>query len=87
MPRIALLILFWLAAGTCLLGQIAVIRDVVAGRAPATSPRRSARWQEIAWAAIPSLGLIAVLLLTWHHVRNANDDRSHVQRLSLSSTR
>ena len=84
MPRVALLILFWLAAGTCVLGQIAVVRDVVVGRAPATSGRRSARWQEITWAVLPSLGLIVVLLLTWHHVRKLGDDDGRVQRLSLS---
>ncbi len=66
MLRSSLNALFWLAAVVCVTAQLFVVRDVVAGRAPGRSRAPSARWKEIAWVVIPALGLLAVLLATWH---------------------
>ncbi|HEX9564435.1 MAG TPA: hypothetical protein VF981_10710 [Gemmatimonadaceae bacterium] len=57
--------LFLPAAAIALVSQLAVLWAVVAGRAPASSQRRSARWADIAWVVLPTLVLIAVLLATW----------------------
>jgi hypothetical protein len=57
--------LFIPAAAVALIAQLAVLRSVIAGRAPASTPGRSARLAEIAWVVLPTLVLIAILLLTW----------------------
>jgi heme/copper-type cytochrome/quinol oxidase subunit 2 len=68
MGRSAFFVLFWVAAVVSLIGQFAVLRDVIAGRAPANSGTPGARWREIAWVLIPAAGLIAVLVATWFAV-------------------
>lgn len=60
--------LFLLAAAIALLAQLAVLRSVIAGRAPASSPGRSARLAEITWVLIPTVALIAILFFTWNRV-------------------
>lgn len=60
--------LFLLSAIVALLAQFAVLRSVVAGRAPASSPGRVARLAEIAWVVLPTVALIAILALTWGRV-------------------
>ena len=60
--------LFLLSAAIALVAQLAVLRSVIAGRAPASSPGRGARIAEIAWVALPTLALIAILLFTWGRV-------------------
>lgn len=60
--------LFFLAAAVALTAQLAVLWSVIAGRAPASSPRRSARLAEIAWVVLPTITLIAILLLTWERL-------------------
>ena len=60
--------LFILAAAVALIAQFAVLWSVVAGRAPASSPGRSARLAEIAWVVLPTIALIAILLLTWNRM-------------------
>jgi heme/copper-type cytochrome/quinol oxidase subunit 2 len=57
--------LFLPAAAVALISQLAVLWAVVAGRAPASSRRPTARWAEIAWVAIPTVVLLAVLYATW----------------------
>jgi len=60
--------LFIPAAAVALLAQLAVLRSVIAGRAPASTPGRSARWADIGWVVLPTLVLIAILLLTWNRL-------------------
>jgi hypothetical protein len=57
--------LFLSAAAVALIAQLAVLRSVIAGRAPASTPGRAARFAEIAWVVLPTAALIAILLLTW----------------------
>jgi hypothetical protein len=57
--------LFIPAAAVALIAQLTVLRSVIAGRAPASTPGRSARLAEIGWVVLPTLVLIAILLLTW----------------------
>src|SRR5688572_10705016 len=57
--------LFLIAASVAVLAQLAVLRSVVIGRAPASAPGRTARLAEIAWVVIPTIALIAVFVLTW----------------------
>jgi hypothetical protein len=65
MSRSALLVIFWVAAAVSVTGQLAVLRAVLAGRAPAASSRRGARWAEVAWAVLPTMVLVTVLVWTW----------------------
>lgn len=58
-------VLFLFAAAAALFSQLVIVRSVVAGRAPASSPSRGARWAEIAWVLIPTIALVAILYLTW----------------------
>lgn len=60
--------LFLPAAAIALLAQLVVLRSVITGRAPASSPGRSARLAEIAWVVLPTIALIAVLVLTWNRL-------------------
>ena len=60
--------LFLPAATIALIAQFAVLWAVIAGRAPASSPGRSARFADIAWVVLPTLALIGVLLLTWNRM-------------------
>jgi heme/copper-type cytochrome/quinol oxidase subunit 2 len=60
--------LFFPAAAVVLVCQMAVLYSVVAGRTPASSPGRRARFAEIAWVVLPTVALIAVLILTWNRM-------------------
>jgi heme/copper-type cytochrome/quinol oxidase subunit 2 len=60
--------LFFPAAAVALVAQSAVLWSVIAGRAPASTPGRSARMAEIAWVVLPTVVLIAILLLTWNRM-------------------
>ena len=60
--------LFLISAVVALGAQLAVLRSVIAGRAPASSPGRTARLAEIAWVLIPTVALIVILLATWNHM-------------------
>ncbi len=60
--------LFLPAAAAALIAQLAILRSVIAGRAPASSPGRSARLAEVAWVVLPTLVLIGILLLTWNRL-------------------
>lgn len=73
---------FWVAAVICAVAQVAIVRSVFVARAPLGAddgsppssspgapigpPRRAA---EVAWAVVPALALVAVLVLTWQAVR------------------
>jgi heme/copper-type cytochrome/quinol oxidase subunit 2 len=58
-------LLFLIAASIAVVAQLAVLRSVLIGRAPASSPGRSARFAEIAWVVLPTVGLIVILVFTW----------------------
>lgn len=73
LTRNLLAVLFLLAAALCVGGQFAVVREVLAGRAPGVSDRPTARWAEVAWVVIPAAGLIAVLVATWLRIFPAPD--------------
>ena len=60
--------LFIPAAAVALIAQLAVLRSVIAGRAPASTPGRSDRWAEVGWVLLPTLVLIAILVLTWNRL-------------------
>ena len=60
--------LFLLSATVAVVAQLAVFRSVIAGRAPASSPGRTARLAEIAWVLIPTIALIATLFFTWNRI-------------------
>jgi heme/copper-type cytochrome/quinol oxidase subunit 2 len=53
------------AALTALIAQLAVLRSVLSGRAPASVPGRTARFAEIAWVVLPTIVLIGVFVVTW----------------------
>ncbi len=57
--------LFWIAATGCLIAHAAIVRSVVRGR-------RDSRWLvDATWAAVPAIGLLGVLIWTWHVLRAA----------------
>jgi hypothetical protein len=60
--------LFITSAAIALVAQLAIVRSVIMGRAPASSPGRVARLAEIAWVVLPTIALIAVLALTWKRI-------------------
>lgn len=59
---------FWLAASSCLIAQVALIWSAVRSPMPGsvdnpvTLPRRSS---EIAWTIVPAIGLVLLLGATW----------------------
>jgi hypothetical protein len=54
------LILFWMAAATCLIAHAAIVRSVF-------RTRQSGRWvADATWAIVPAIGLLAVFIWTWH---------------------
>ena len=54
------LILFWLAAAACLMAHAAIVRSVMRSRT-------SGRWAaDATWAVVPAIGLLAILVWTWH---------------------
>jgi heme/copper-type cytochrome/quinol oxidase subunit 2 len=57
--------LFLIAASVAVVAQLALLRSVLIGRAPASIPGRTARLAEIAWVVLPTIVLIGVLVLTW----------------------
>jgi hypothetical protein len=60
--------LFVASAAIALLSQLVIVRSVLLGRAPASSPGRGARLAEIAWVVLPAIALIAVLFFTWNRI-------------------
>jgi heme/copper-type cytochrome/quinol oxidase subunit 2 len=67
---------FWIAAGCCVVAELAILRSLLFGRArdaeraPSAnaSVARTNRPTEIAWALLPAAGLLLVLYLTWRAV-------------------
>lgn len=63
--RLTLRSLFFPAAMIAVIAQLAVLRSVLVGHAPASSPGRSARLAEIAWVVLPTVALVVILVFTW----------------------
>lgn len=64
-PSPSLRALFLIAAVIAVVAQLAVLRSVVVGRAPASAPGRAARLAEIVWVVLPTIALIGILFMTW----------------------
>lgn len=67
MPIAMLEALFWIAAGTCAVAQLFIVRAVFR---PAIEPATGSvpaphRLQEIAWAIIPAVLLTAAFVFAW----------------------
>jgi heme/copper-type cytochrome/quinol oxidase subunit 2 len=71
--------LFWIAAASCLVAQVAIIRSTIASRrlragaldvASDSTPvvARSGFPLEVLWTAIPAVVLAAVLWFTWQKI-------------------
>lgn len=60
--------LFFPTAAVALISQLVVLWAVLAGRAPASSSRRIARWAEVTWVVLPTVALLALLWATWRAV-------------------
>jgi hypothetical protein len=87
--------LFWVAAATCGVAQVAILRGVVAGRAepPDSSAAtvierqgvvgRMRRLTEAAWALLPGIALVFVLVWTWHAIHPAGDPSPPTDNPSL----
>jgi heme/copper-type cytochrome/quinol oxidase subunit 2 len=66
---------FWIAAASCLVAQLALIWSAI--RAPMPGSRDSAslrmpgRASEIAWTIIPAIGLAVLLVFTWRETHRA----------------
>src|SRR5688572_17446958 len=70
--------LFWIAAASCVLAELVILRSLLFGRAreaerqpmagPLAHVTRARRPAEIAWAILPAVGLFFVLYLTWRAV-------------------
>jgi hypothetical protein len=57
--------IFLPAAAVALIAQLALLRSVLLGRAPASVPGRKARFAEIAWVILPTVALVVILVFTW----------------------
>ena len=58
-------LLFALAAGLAVLGQVLVLRDGLVGKTPAASQTSAGRMREALWIVIPAIALALTLLATW----------------------
>ena len=73
MPSAVANALFWLAVACCAVAQAAIFRSTIAARRrspsaradEASAERRSGAAAELAWAVLPALALVAILVLTW----------------------
>jgi heme/copper-type cytochrome/quinol oxidase subunit 2 len=66
--------LFWVAVTCCVVAQVAIVRSVMRAGGRARVPHesgerrlpRSNRAVELLWLLVPTIGLAAVLVATWH---------------------
>ena len=63
-------IVFWIATTACVIAELAILRSTFGARGaikselvPTASPRG-----ELAWAIIPALALVVVLMATWQRI-------------------
>lgn len=67
---------FWIAAATCLIAQIAVVRSAIRSPmpgAPDTTVVMPRRWKEIVWTIVPAIALTLILLATWRAIHPPMD--------------
>jgi heme/copper-type cytochrome/quinol oxidase subunit 2 len=61
--------LFWIAAASCVIAQLALIRSAIrapmSGSTESASMRMPGRASEIAWTIVPAIGLAVLLVFTW----------------------
>ncbi len=62
-------VLFWIATALVLVGQVMILRSTVRAirGSPSASARRAIEW---AYAVVPVIVLVAVLVSTWHASRD-----------------
>jgi heme/copper-type cytochrome/quinol oxidase subunit 2 len=67
--------LFWIAAASCAIAQIALIvsaiRAPMSGSTESASMRMPSRASEIAWTVVPAIGLAVLLVFTWRATHRA----------------
>jgi len=66
--------IFWVAVACCVIAQSAIVRSVLVSpaRVPDNQPTSAGRrLVEIAWAVLPGIALVFVLLLTWRAMHGA----------------
>jgi heme/copper-type cytochrome/quinol oxidase subunit 2 len=67
--------LFWIAAASCVVAQLALvwsaIRAPMAAPTEPTSVRMPRRGTEIAWTIVPAIGLAVLLVFTWRETHRA----------------
>jgi len=64
-------ILFWIAAASCALAELAILRAVFSphGNASSSAPiPHSPRGAEMLWAVLPAIALAALLAATWRAI-------------------
>ncbi len=64
-------IVFWIAAVSCAIGELAILRTVFAPHSSANSSPsipHSPRGVEMLWAVIPAIALAALLAATWRAI-------------------
>jgi heme/copper-type cytochrome/quinol oxidase subunit 2 len=63
---------FWIAVLACVIAQLGILRATRAphpARASTPAHRPASRVEEVAWAALPAVALLLVLVLTWRAVQ------------------
>jgi len=63
-------IIFWIAAVTCVVAEVAILRStfVVRRATKSDSVPSSSRTGELVWAFIPAVALSVVLVATWQRI-------------------
>ena len=62
---------FWIAVLACVVAQLGILRATRTphpARASTPAHRPASRLEEVAWAALPAVALLLVLVLTWRAV-------------------
>lgn len=66
MPSSAAVALFWVAAGVCVLAQLALLHSFFLGPSrPSRETTATFRATETTWAIVPALVLVVLLVFTW----------------------
>ena len=62
--------IFWIAALACIIGEVMILRSsfAVTLKTKSSEVPASPRSGELAWAIIPAIGLVALLIFTWQRV-------------------
>jgi heme/copper-type cytochrome/quinol oxidase subunit 2 len=72
-------IIFGVAALTCLIAQVAIVRSVLRphGRTQTVRVPRSRPFMEIVWVVLPAVVLASVLVITWRTIRSESAVHRH----------